>query len=234
MAVRGPKGGAARAAWRAEEELRPMLTEGFSPEEWAQSMQAIGGVERGERARIASLMGRGGGAFDPTAFARATAPVAGGTQRAIGGLRAREAEMRRQGMMQWLRILQGRTEREQARRAASRAGTISGLTSMFQFGTQALQAGGRRPAPGAVEPWNIGAGPIQTPTYPAGPTRPYEQSTTPRTPYVPSPDPFAGRGPSPTYDWMHTPAWRGSSPAPSVAPESRALGLSAIWDWMSP
>lgn len=198
MAARGPKGGAAREAWRMEEGLKESLLEGMSPAEWQQAMQAIGGIEQTGRARVADVMGRGGAAFDPRAFARASAPLAGGTQRAIGALSAQKAQMKRQGLMQWIQILQRRAGQEQQRRATSRAGTMKGLTSMFGFGTQMMQAGGRGGMPTGTEDqgFNYAAGPIQTPTYPAAPTRPYEQQL--QTPT----GPFTTQGLSPTWDWM--------------------------------
>lgn len=109
------------------ERQRRELTAGLSEAEMGEALQSIFGEERAGRASIARLMGAGGAAFDPGAFARATAPLRGGTQRAIGGLHARSAQMARQGLWQFLQMQQRRREQ----RAASRQAAFGGIGSLI-------------------------------------------------------------------------------------------------------
>lgn len=87
------------------QEAKPLMTGGLSSAEMDEAIQSILGVEKARRASTARLMTRAGARFDPRSFARATAPLAGGTQRAIGGLRAKSAGMARAGTADWLRLL---------------------------------------------------------------------------------------------------------------------------------
>lgn len=105
---------------------RDKLVQGLSEAEMSEALESIFGAERAGRASIARLMTAGGASFDPVAFARPMAALRGGTQRAIGGLHARSAQMARAGLQQWLALKQ----RQEEQRAASRQAAFGGLASL--------------------------------------------------------------------------------------------------------
>lgn len=125
--------------------LLEMQQEGFgpTPAERITAMQSIRAQEQLARSQIAQLMGRAGGAIDPAAAARATAPLAGQTQAAIGGYEAQAAEAARAQELQVLQMISQISQQQQAQEQSTRAGYMGMAGGLLGVGIQSQMMQGQ-------------------------------------------------------------------------------------------
>jgi hypothetical protein len=124
---------AAAAAERAEQE---QLFAGPGQAEFDAGFAQIADIIQGRRGQIASVLGAGGAPFDPAAFARATAPLAGAQAQAVGAFTAQHQAARRNALIQYLQFqfqMQQQQQQMQMQRQQQQGGLLGGLGQGLGF-----------------------------------------------------------------------------------------------------